>query len=92
MQSAYELAMDRLKKQTPSSKLTAAQKAEIAEIESLSRAKVAEKELFLREQISKALSTGDLQSAAQIEQQLANEVRTINSHAEEKKAAVRSQR
>jgi hypothetical protein len=92
MKSAYELAMDRLEKQSPSSKLTTEQKAQIAEIESLSRAKIAEKELFLREQISKALSKGDSQSAEQIEQQLAHATRTIQADAEEKKSAIRSKR
>jgi len=91
MKSAYELAMDRLEKQSPSSNLTAAQKAQIAEIESLSRAKIAEKELFLREQITKALGGGDVQGAQQIEQQLVREISGIQSSAEERKAAVRNQ-
>jgi hypothetical protein len=90
MKSAYELAMSKLEKQSPSSTLTAAQKSEIAEIESVARAKTAEKELFLREQITKALASGDLQAAQQIEQQLAREVRGIHSDAEERKAAVRN--
>ena len=91
MKSAYELAMDRLEKQSPSSTLTPAQKSQIAEIESVARAKIAEKELFLREQITKALGNGDLQSAQQIEQQLAREIRGIHSDAEDRKAAVRNQ-
>lgn len=90
MKSAYELAMDRLEKQSPSSKLTGAQKTQIAEIESKARAKIAEKELFLREQITKALANGDLQGAQQIEQQLAREIHGINSAMEEQKAAVRN--
>ena len=90
MKSAYELAMDRLEKQSPSSKLTDAQKLQIAEIESMARAKIAEKELFLREQMTKALANGDPQAAQQIEQQLAREIRGINSDMEERKAAVRN--
>jgi hypothetical protein len=90
MKSAYELAMDRLEKQSPSATLTAAQKSQIAEIESVARAKIAEKELFLREQITKALASGDAQSAQQIEQQLAREIRSIHSDAEDRKAAVRN--
>ncbi len=91
MKSAYELAMARLEKQSPSSNLTASQKAQIAEIESLSRAKIAEKELFLREQITKALAGADVQGAHQIEQQLVREISGIQSSAEERKAAVRTQ-
>ena len=92
MKSAYELAMDRLEMQSPSSTLSAAQKSQIAEIESLARAKAAEKELFLREQVTKALAGGDHQGAQQIEQQLAREIQRVHSDAEEKKTAVRSNR
>ena len=54
MKSAYELAMERLEKQSPTAKLTEAQKAEITEQESLFKAKKAEKELFLQGEIAKA--------------------------------------
>ena len=91
MKSAYELAMERLEKHSPSSQLTADQKAQIAEIELIARAKMAEKELFLREQLSKAVASGDHQGVQQIEQQLASELRAIQANAEEKKAAVRKQ-
>ncbi len=92
MKSAYELAMDRLERQSPSSTLSAAQKSQIAEIDSLARAKVAEKELFLREQVTKALASGDHQGAQQIEQQLARELQKVHSDAEAKKEAVRGKR
>ena len=54
MKSAYELAMERLEKQSPSAKLTDKQRAEIAEIDKVFRAKIAEKELFLKDEITKA--------------------------------------
>ncbi|MEY2599828.1 MAG: hypothetical protein RLZZ142_2087, partial [Verrucomicrobiota bacterium] len=77
MKSAYELAMERLEKQSPTSKLSENQKAQIAEIDSIAKAKLAEKELFLREQISKAIASGDPTSADQLETQLARESRRI---------------
>ena len=89
MKSAYELAMERLHKQTPARKLTAAQKAEIAEIEANARAKVAEQELFLRDKIAGAVAEGKYEDAAQLEQQLAREIRRINEDAEAKKEKVR---
>jgi hypothetical protein len=89
MKSAYELAMERLQKQTPARKLTAAQKAEIAEIEANARAKVAEQELFLRDKIAAAAAEGKYEDAAQLEQQLVREIRRINEDAEAKKAKVR---
>lgn len=89
MKSAYELAMERLEQQSPSARLTPAQKTQIAEIESLAQAKVAEKELFLREQIAKAMASGDAASMQQLEQQLAREIRRIHTDAEDRKSAVR---
>ena len=47
MKTAYELAMERLKKTAPVMKLTAPQKKEIAELESKCKAKIAERELFV---------------------------------------------
>ncbi len=91
MKSAYELAMERLEKHSPSAKLNAAQKSKIAEIDSLAKAKVAEKELFLKEQVSKAQAAGDHSSVLQIEEQLAREIRRIHSDAEDKKNAVRQE-
>ncbi|MEI9895581.1 MAG: hypothetical protein WDN28_17250 [Chthoniobacter sp.] len=89
MKSAYELAMERLQKQAPARKLTPAQKAEIAEIETNAKAKVAEQELFLRDKIAEAVQEGKYEDAAQLEQQLAREIRRINEDAETKKEKVR---
>jgi hypothetical protein len=91
MKSAYELAMERLEKQSPTQKLTEAQKAEIAEIESTTRAKVAEREVFLRDQIGKAQAAGKFDEIEELEQQLAREIRRINNDAEEKKEKIRAQ-
>ena len=60
MKSAYELAMERLEKGSPSISLTEDQKKEIAEVDSVYRAKIAEKELFLKEEICKAQGAGNL--------------------------------
>ena len=51
MKTAYELAMERLNKTTPpQKKLTAAQKKQLAELDSQYAAKVAEREIFLKGQ------------------------------------------
>lgn len=91
MKSAYELAMERLEKQSPSVKLTEAQKAEIAEIESRAKAQIAEREVTLGEKIAKAKAAGNLVEAAAYEQELANDIRRINEDAEAKKEKVRNQ-
>ena len=89
MKSAYELAMERLEKQSPTQKLNAAQKKEIAEIEATCRAKIAEREVFLQDQIAKAQAAGKFDEITELEQQLARELRRINGDAEAKKEKVR---
>jgi hypothetical protein len=92
MKSAYELAMERLQKQSPAVTLTEAQKAEIAEIESLYKSRIAERELFLKEQLAKAEASGDLGEAAQIERQLAGDLKRLREECEEKKERARAGR
>ena len=89
MKSAYELAMERLQKDAPSVALTPEQKAEIAEIDSTYRAKFAEKELFLKDQIRKARAAGDLGEAESLEKQLSIELRRLQEDCEEKKEKLR---
>jgi len=54
MKSAYELAMERLSKTAPAAKLTAAQKADLAELDSVYEAKLAQADLSTREAIQSA--------------------------------------
>jgi len=89
MKSAYELAMERLEKTAPVIKVTEAQKAQIAEIESLARARTAEKELFLGGEIAKARAAGDFEGVQALEKQLVSERRRIQEDAEAKKEKVR---
>ncbi|HEY0369766.1 MAG TPA: hypothetical protein VGC85_09235 [Chthoniobacterales bacterium] len=89
MKSAYELAMERLQKDAPSVSLTNEQKAQIAEIDSTYRAKIAEKELFLKDQIRKAREGGEFGEADSLEKQLAIEVKRLQEDCEEKKEKLR---
>jgi len=89
MKSAYELAMERLQKQTPSVKLTAEQKAKIADLESFYKARAAEREISLSNAINAASAQGDLEELAKLEQQLASEKKKIAEELEAKKEAVR---
>ena len=58
MKSAYELAMERLAKGQPVVTLTDDQKNQLAEIDSQFKARIAEKELFLKGEIAKAKTAG----------------------------------
>ena len=89
MKSAYELAMERLQKASPTVALTEQQKAEIAEIDSLAKAKTAEKEVFLRDLIVKAQAAGKFDEVTELEQQLSRELRRIQEDCETKKERVR---
>ena len=89
MKSAYELAMERLEKASPSLSLTEDQKREIAEVDSVHRAKIAEKELFLKGQIQKAQAAGKLEEVESLEKQLASEIRRLQNECEAKKEKLR---
>jgi hypothetical protein len=90
MKSAYELAMERLSKSAPLTKLTDAQKKEIAEIDSRYAAKIAEREIFLKDEMTKAAHKGDFEAMEQLEKQLVNERKALTEEMEEKKEKVRS--
>lgn len=89
MKSAYELAMERLNKSSPTIKLTDEQKKEIAELESKSAAKIAERELFIKGEIAKAVNKGDFEAVEQLEKQLVSDRKSIQADLEEKKAKAR---
>ena len=90
MKSAYELAMERLEKKTPSLALTDAQKAQIAEIDSTFKARIAERELFLKGEISKAQAAENLEEAETLQKQLTIDIRRLQEDAEAKKEKLRA--
>ncbi len=80
--------MERLEKNKPSVSLSLEQKEQIAEIDSSYRAKIAEKELFLQDQIRNAQN---LEEAEALKKQLPIEVRRLQEDCEEKKEKLRAQ-
>jgi hypothetical protein len=89
MKSAYELAMERLEKQAPSPKLTDEQRQALAEIDNLYKAKIAEREVFLRSQMQKARMAGDSAELDSLQVQLGRELRRLQEECEEKKEKIR---
>jgi len=89
MKSAYELAMERLEKASPSTLLTGEQKQEIAELDSVYRAKFAAREVFLKDQIRKAQIAGNLEEMQSLEKQFASEMRRLHDECEAKKEKLR---
>lgn len=90
MKSAYELAMERLQKTSPSLSLTDEQKKELAELDSKYQAKTAEKELFLNEQIRKAQAEGKVEEVESLVKQLTSEVRQLRGECEASKEKLRA--
>ena len=89
MKSAYELAMERLSKTAPTVKLSEEQKKQLAELESRCAAKIAERELFLKGEMAKAVDKGDFEALEQLEKQLVSDRKSLRAEFEEKKDNVR---
>ena len=89
MKSAYELAMERLEKSAPTVTLTDDQKAQIAEIDSTYRARIAEKELFLKGKMEEAGLKGTFAEFEELEKQLTSEIRRLQEDCEAKKTKLR---
>ena len=89
MKTAYELAMERLSKASPTVKLSDEQKRQIADLESQCAAKIAERELIVDRERMKAIDAGDAEAIEQLEKQLASDRKSLSSELEEKKEKVR---
>jgi hypothetical protein len=89
MKSSYELAMERLNKNSPTTKLTDAKKKQLAELDSKYAAKIAEREIALKGEIARLAATGDFEKIEAIQQQLASERKKLQADLEEKKDQVR---
>jgi hypothetical protein len=92
MKSAYELAMERLSKTAPTVKLTTAQKKDLAELDSKYAAKVAEREIAMKTDMDKATAAGDEEQLQQIQRQLADDKRKLQTELEDKKDRIRQAR
>lgn len=86
MKSAYELAMERLEKTSgPSKKLNDEQRAEIAQIETLYEARIAETRLDFDQKISAAASATELE---ELQRQLGQKMSELEQERDQKKEAV----
>ena len=79
MKSAYELAMERLQKESPDQSLSEEKKAELSELDNLYKSKLAEREVFLGGKIAEAEATGDFEALDQLQRQLTSDMKTLES-------------
>jgi len=90
MKSAYELAMERLGKADPAATpLSAEQKARLAEVDRVYQGKLAERDIFLQQQLGDALAARKLDEADKIRKQIANERARLEEEREAEKERVR---
>ena len=90
MKSAYELAMEKLAKSQPTVTLTDDQKKQLAEIDSQFKARIAEKELFLKGAMVKAQAAGKFEEIESLQKQLTTEIRRLQEDCEAKKEKLRA--
>jgi hypothetical protein len=89
MKTAYELAMERLAKAAPATKLTGTQKKQLAELNARYAAKIAGREIALRDEIEKLTAAGDAEKVETLQQQLVTERKSIQAELEGKKEQIR---
>jgi hypothetical protein len=87
MKSAYELAMERLNKTSPTVKLSAAQKKELAELDAKYAALIAAREIALNSEIAKAAD--DVEKEESLREQLMSDRKKLQAELEDKKERVR---
>lgn len=88
MKSAYELAMERLDKQSPTRALSQETKERLADTDSLYRSKIAQRQIFLEEQIKKAQGSSD---EYDLRRQLALETARLQEECEDQKNRIRQE-
>ena len=89
MKSAFELAMERLEKESPTQELTDEQEVKLSELSKIYEAKIADKEVFLNGEIAKAEEAGEFEQIDQLTKQLASERKLLDEELEQKKNEVR---
>ena len=77
MKSAYELAMEKLDKESPVQKVSAELKAELAELDNLYQSKLAEREVFLGGKITEAAAAADFEALEQLHRELTSDKKTL---------------
>ena len=82
--------MERLEKDQPTIALTSEQKEQLADIDSTYKAKIAEKELLLGDEIRKAKAAVNFEEIEKLEKQLTLEIARLREDCEVKKEKLRA--
>lgn len=90
MKSAYELAMERLEKSSPIKKLSPEKLAQIQELDSIYKAKIAERETMAQANIAAARAANSPENVQMLQQTLAQELAKIRAEWDDKKEKIRA--
>ncbi len=90
MKSAYELAMERLEKESPTKEISDELKAKLAELSKVFEAKIADRDVFLNSEIAKAELAGEFEAIEQLNKQLASDRKVLEAELEAKKNELRA--
>jgi hypothetical protein len=91
MKSAYELAMERLAKADPEAgkPLSAEKKKRLAELDAVYKGKIAEREIFLKQQLDAAMAAGNYDEIEKVKKQMTGERARLEEEREDEKDRVR---
>ena len=89
MKSSYELAMERFKDDGDDAPISEETKIALAAVDEKFKAKIAEREIFLSQQLQSALSKGEMHEAEAIRTQIASEKTRLEKDREFAKDKIR---
>mgnify|MGYP004282180311 FL=1 len=82
--------MERLEKESPTQELSDELKAKLAELSKVFEAKIADRDVFLNSEITKAELAGEFEAIEQLNKQLASDRKVLEAELEAKKNELRA--
>ena len=82
--------MERLEKESPTQELSDELKAKLAEVSKVYEAKIADREVFLNGEITKAEAAGEFEQVEQLSKQLASDRKVLEDELDQKKSEIRA--
>ena len=82
--------MERLEKESPTQELSDELKAKLGELSKVYEAKIADREVFLNGEITKAEAAGEFEQVEQLSKQLASDRKVLEDELDQKKSEIRA--
>ena len=91
MKTAYELAMERLEKESPNRKITDDQRRRLSEVDDYYQAKIAERRILVEKEIATLAQAGKLEEMQKAKDALTSDIQKLEKEREEKKDKIRNE-